>query len=155
MRSGGAEVGKTESKVGTDDADEGDAVDVVSLGDHLGADEEIDLASVEAGEQAFHIHAAADGVAVHASDASVGEEFFEALFALLRACAEVVKVLALAGGAGSSGRSGGSRSSDIGGARRGFAMLASSFKCLWYVIDMEQFSHCILSPQERHMTTKE
>ncbi len=36
---GGAEVGHAEGVVGADDADEGDAVDVVALGDHLGADE--------------------------------------------------------------------------------------------------------------------
>jgi hypothetical protein len=34
--------------VAADDADEGDAVDVMAFGDHLGADEEVDFAGVEA-----------------------------------------------------------------------------------------------------------
>ena len=61
--------------VAADDADEGDAVDVVALGDHLRADEEIDFAGVKAGEQALEIVAAANGVAIHAADARAGKDF--------------------------------------------------------------------------------
>ena len=94
-----AEVWEAEGEVGADDADEGDAVDVVALGDHLRADEEIDFAGVQALEDAFHVAAGADGVAVHAADAGVGKEFLQAFFALLRACAEEEEVLAIALGA--------------------------------------------------------
>jgi hypothetical protein len=80
---GGAEVREAEGEVCADDADERDAVDVVALCDHLRADEEIDLAGVEALEEALHVAAGADGVAVHAADARVGEELLQALFALL------------------------------------------------------------------------
>ena len=44
---GGAEVGEAESDVGTDDADQRDAVNVVALGDHLRADEQIEFAFVQ------------------------------------------------------------------------------------------------------------
>ena len=55
--------------VAADDAYEGDAVNVVALGDHLGADEQVDFARVQARKQALHVMAASDGVAVHAADA--------------------------------------------------------------------------------------
>ena len=74
-------------------------MDVVALGDHLRADEEVDFAGVQALEEALHVAAAADGVAVHAADARVGEEFLQAFFALLRAGAEEEEMLALALGA--------------------------------------------------------
>ena len=90
---GGAEVGQPESGVRAHHADQRDAVDVVALGDHLRADEKIDLACVEPGEQALHLVAPAHGVAVHASDARVGEEFLQPLLALLRARAEIIEVL--------------------------------------------------------------
>ena len=70
---GGAEVRQAESIVRADDPDKRDAVDVVALGDHLRADEQVDLAAVQAHEQALHVEAAADGVAVHAADARVGK----------------------------------------------------------------------------------
>ena len=74
-------------------------MDVVAFGDHLGADEEVDVAGVEAGEQALHVVTAADGVAVHAADAGVGEDLLQAFLALLGACAEVVEVFGIALGA--------------------------------------------------------
>jgi hypothetical protein len=55
--------------VAADDADQRDAVDVMAFGYHLGADEEVDFAGVEAGEEALEVVAAADGVAIHAADA--------------------------------------------------------------------------------------
>ena len=51
-------------------------------------------------QQALHVAAGADGVAVHAADARIGKELLQPLFALLRARAEVVQVLGLALGAG-------------------------------------------------------
>ncbi len=97
---GGAEVGQAKRKVCTDHADEGDAVNIVAFGDHLGADEEVDFTGMEAGKKALHVHASTNRVAIHSPDASVGKEFLEALFTLLRARAKVIEVLALAGWAG-------------------------------------------------------
>ena len=74
-------------------------MDVVAFGDHLRADEEIDFAGVQAHEEALHVGAAADGVAVHAADARVGEDFLQAFLALLGAGAEEVEMLAVALGA--------------------------------------------------------
>ena len=74
-------------------------MDVVSFGDHLRADEEIDFAGMEAHEQALHVIPSSHGVAVHAADARAGEDFLQTLFALLRAGSEEVEVLAVALGA--------------------------------------------------------
>ena len=76
-----------------------DAVNVVALGDHLRADEQIDLARVQARQQPFQIVAAAHRVAIHAPDARAGKNLRQPLLALLRARAEVVQMLAVALGA--------------------------------------------------------
>ena len=83
MRSAARKSGRPRGEVCADDADQGDAVDVMALGDHLACDEEVDLAGVETGEKALHVHASTNGVAIHATDAGVGEELLEAFFALL------------------------------------------------------------------------
>jgi hypothetical protein len=76
-----------------------DAVDVVPFCDHLGADQQVDLARVQPREQALHIVTAAHGVAIHAADARMGKDLLQALLTLLRARAEEVEVLALTLGA--------------------------------------------------------
>ena len=48
---GGAEIGEPETDVGGDDADERHPRKVVSFGDHLGADEHVDLAGGESAQQ--------------------------------------------------------------------------------------------------------
>ena len=74
---GGTEIGQAERGVSADNADQGHAVDVVALGDHLRAHQQVDLAGVKAGQQSFHVAAAADGVAIHAADSGVGEQFLQ------------------------------------------------------------------------------
>ena len=71
---GGAEVGKAEPDVGVDHADQRHAREVVALGDHLRAHQDVGLARLEGGE-----HAAATAprrtaqVAVEALDARRGQ----------------------------------------------------------------------------------
>ena len=50
---GGAEVGEMEGRVGVDDAYEGDVGEVEPLGDHLGAEEDLDVAVLEERQGAF------------------------------------------------------------------------------------------------------
>ena len=71
----GAEVRQPKSMVRSHHTDEGDAVDVVALGDHLRADQEIDLPAVQPRQQVLHIETVADGIAVHAADAGLGKQF--------------------------------------------------------------------------------
>ena len=80
---GGTKIGETQGGVCADDADQGNAVDIVTFGDHLGANEEINFAGVEASEKTFHVASSSNCVAIHATDSGVGEEFLEALLALL------------------------------------------------------------------------
>ena len=101
---GGAEVGHGQRVVAAHHADQRDAVNVVAFGDHLRADEQVDLAGVQPRQQPLQVVAAAHGVAIHAADARGGKDFAEPLFALLRACAKIVEMLALAlGAAGGDG----------------------------------------------------
>src|SRR5690554_4472225 len=65
---GGAEVREVEAHVREHDADQRDVGEVVAFGDHLGADEDVDLASTKAAQKLLEARAAA-GVAVEAGDA--------------------------------------------------------------------------------------
>ena len=93
---GGAEIRQAESMVGAHNPDEGNAVDIVALGDHLRAHQQVDFPAVQPGEQVLHVEPVADGIAIHASDAGVRKQFLQTLFALLRTSAQVKQVLALA-----------------------------------------------------------
>src|ERR1700678_996643 len=77
------------------DADEGDPVDIVTLGDHLRAPQQVDMPAVQTIKKVFHVEAVADGVSIHAADAGLGKEFLQALFALLRTGAQIKQVFAL------------------------------------------------------------
>jgi hypothetical protein len=70
---GGAKIGKAERGVGSDDSNEGDTVNVMTFGDHLRADEDIEFALIERVESAFEIFASAHGIAIEASDAGLRE----------------------------------------------------------------------------------
>ena len=63
---------------------------VVTLGEHLSADEHVDLAAVEGEQHAVDLTLAFHCVAVDAGDAEFGELFFEYLLYLLRALADEV-----------------------------------------------------------------
>ena len=87
---GRAEVGQAEGEVRADDADQRNAVDVMTLGDHLGADQQVDLASVQAGEQPLHIVPRPRTVSRSMRPMrALGKSLLQAFLALLRARAEV------------------------------------------------------------------
>src|SRR5262249_20531630 len=71
----GAEVGQRQRAVGEEDADQRDAGEVVALGHHLRADEDVDLAARDLAEDAPEPSSAggAGGVAVEPGDARRGE----------------------------------------------------------------------------------
>ena len=87
---GSAKVRQSEGKICTDDSYQRDPMDVMALGDHLRADEQVDLAGMEAHEEALHVRAAAHGVSVHAADACAGKDLLKPLLALLRSRAEEI-----------------------------------------------------------------
>src|SRR5579862_7194737 len=60
---GSAKIWESERDIGSDHADQRHAVNVVAFGDHLGADEKVEFAFVQAVQGAFEIFVAADGVA--------------------------------------------------------------------------------------------
>ena len=70
----GAEVGQMEGLVGREDPDQRDAREIEALGDHLRADEHIELLVLEGGERLLVVLAPAHGVRVHARDACAGHE---------------------------------------------------------------------------------
>ena len=51
--------------------DKGDPVNIVALGDHLRAHQQVDVPTVQTIEKVLHVEAVADGVAVHAADAGL------------------------------------------------------------------------------------
>src|ERR1700757_5167771 len=79
---GGAEIRETESDVGPDHSDQRDAMDVVSLGNHLRSDQKIEFAFIEGAERALEVFFAADGVAIQPSDAGLREHPMQKFFQL-------------------------------------------------------------------------
>src|SRR5271166_5437825 len=71
---GGAEVGKAERGVGADDADQRYVCYVVTFGNHLCADQQVDFARVECAQHAFEIVASPDRVAVEPRDARLRKQ---------------------------------------------------------------------------------
>ena len=71
---GGAKIRLAHGGVRGDDADESDARKIVPLGDHLRADEDIDLPPIETLEKLFRFTLPGCRVAVHAGDAGRGEK---------------------------------------------------------------------------------
>ena len=80
-------------------ADEGDSMDIVALGDHLRAHQQVDVPAVQPIEKVLHVEPVADGIAIHAANAGLGKQFLQTLFALLRTGSQVKQMLALALGA--------------------------------------------------------
>lgn len=81
----GTEVGDVEADVGVKDADQGDVGKVEAFGDHLGADEDVDLLGLEGIEEIAEGIFFAHGVGVDAGDAGGGEYFFQDVFDFLGA----------------------------------------------------------------------
>ena len=61
------------ARVGVDDADERDVGKMEALGNHLGADEDVNFAGAEIAEDAAEIVLALQGVGIHALDAGFGK----------------------------------------------------------------------------------
>jgi len=72
-----AEVGGIEGEVGIEDADEGDVGEVEPFGDHLGAEEDVDLFGAEVAEGVAEGVFSAGGVGVEAGDFCAFEDFVE------------------------------------------------------------------------------
>src|SRR5262249_41174274 len=93
---GGAKVRKAQGKVCSYHADEGDAVNVVSFGDHLRAYQQVDLAAVQLIQHALKIMASADRVAIQTPDAGIGKGRMQPLFNLFRPSAKEINVFTAA-----------------------------------------------------------
>ncbi len=93
---GGAEVREAEREVGAHDPDERDAVHVVAFGDHLRADQNVELARMQLRKHAFKIVPAADGIAIEPRDARLRKHGVQQLFQPLRARPEELDVVAAA-----------------------------------------------------------
>src|SRR5574340_576181 len=84
---GGTEIREIQGGVGGDNADQGDGRKVVSFGNHLGADEDINLSMFEVLEDAAGIGGSCDRVAVHPGDSGRGKELPCLLLDPFRSCA--------------------------------------------------------------------
>ena len=71
-------------------------MNVVPLGNHLRAHQQIDLARVQPRQQPLQVVPPAHRVAIHAADARARKNLRQPLLALLRPRAEIVKVFAVA-----------------------------------------------------------
>ncbi len=91
-----AKVGKPEADVRRDDADERDRRKIVALGDHLRADEDVDLAPRDTPQDAGDRAAAPDGVAIDARDTRPRKPLAEVGLEPLGAEAGLLEVLAAA-----------------------------------------------------------
>ena len=93
MRSAARKSGKPSCAVGGDHADQRDALEVVPLGDHLRADQNIDAAGGERAQNLLEGALAARGVAIEARDARIGKQRAQRLLELLGARADEIDVL--------------------------------------------------------------
>jgi hypothetical protein len=75
-------------------------VNVVALGDHLRADEQVEFALAQRVQSALEIFVSADRVAIEAGDARLRKHPVQQLFQLLRASTEKINILAAAVDAG-------------------------------------------------------
>ena len=77
---GGAEIGEAQADVGVHDAHQRDVGNVVTLGDHLRADQDVVIALAEAGQDGFVVALAADGIAVQPRDAGFRKRAVQLVF---------------------------------------------------------------------------
>ena len=96
----GTEVGVVQHGVGIEDADDADAVEVETLGNHLRADEQVGAPGAEVADEPFVGIAGAGGVEVHAADTRFGEDVAHVGLNLLRAVAAGLQLRSATGGAG-------------------------------------------------------
>ena len=84
-----------------------------TLGDHLGAEENIDLAGAKIAEDAAEVILALEGIGIHAGDARLGKEFREGFLDAFRADAGVADGGIFAVGLGTNVGSGGAVTADM------------------------------------------
>ena len=92
-----AEVRQAERRVRVDDADDRHVREVQALGDHLRAEEDVDLSFAEGRQDALVPAALPHGVGVHPPEADLRELFQDFLFDALRSHAPVIDALGRAG----------------------------------------------------------
>src|SRR6185295_9630572 len=94
---GGPEVGQGEPRINRDDADQRDVVKIVSLRQHLCADQQIQVALAEIEESLFELMPPRLGIAIYAANPQPRKTLAQQLLDLFSAFADVVDVLAAAG----------------------------------------------------------
>src|SRR5262249_14672776 len=92
----GAKIGHTQTDIGRDHAHQRYIRNVVPLGDHLRADQNVVVTSPEILQNRFVVALAGYGVAIEPSDPRLGQLAMQLLFHFFRALAEEVNMLALA-----------------------------------------------------------
>ncbi len=93
----GAVVLREQRRIRVQDTHQRQLLEVMALGDHLGADQDIDLAPVHAVERRLRAALQARGVGIDAQDARLGEHRPQAFFDALRAPAQRLDVDVAAG----------------------------------------------------------
>ena len=91
---GGAEIRQTQSDVGRHDAHQRDIRNVVALGDHLRAHQDVEIAFAKTVQDALEMPLAAHRVAIHARDPRLGKIAMQLFFDFLRAGPDEVQILA-------------------------------------------------------------
>src|SRR6185437_6921812 len=86
----GAKVGKAERHIRANNSNQRDAVDVVALGDHLRADQEIEFAVAERMQGALEVRMAVDSIAIEARNSRLRKISVEQFFELLRSGGEKI-----------------------------------------------------------------
>ena len=121
------EIGGEQPGVGVDHHHQGQPAEVVAFREHLGADQQVDLAGMRGREEALGRAAAAGDIPVEPGDAGVREETGESFLQPLRAPAQRSQVLVAAGRAGARRRRfGGAVMTDQAVARRREAGIAGA-----------------------------
>ncbi len=93
-------VGGEQRGIGAQHADQRQFGEIVALGQHLRADQDVRLAAMDAFEHRFPLLAAFDRVTVHTQDARLREPRLQPYFKALRAAAEGMNILVAASRAG-------------------------------------------------------
>src|SRR5262249_38294633 len=96
---GCAKVGQREGRVGADHADQSHARKIMSFGNHLCANKNVNLAIPESAEHAFEVTHMAHRVTIHSADARVRINLLQLSFKPFRSFPHIVDVLAVALGA--------------------------------------------------------
>ena len=96
----GAVVLREQRGIGIEHADERQLLEVVALGDHLRADQDVDVAAVHRVERFLCAALPARGIGVDAQDARLREQRLQAFLDALRAAAERLQIDIAAGRAG-------------------------------------------------------